>query len=59
MAHLGREVRCLDVEATSPLETVYFGGGTPSLIPPELLEELLRALERQFGLAGGACLRPP
>ena len=54
VAHLGREVRCLDVEATSPLETLYFGGGTPSLIPPELLEELLQALERQFGLATGA-----
>lgn len=29
---------------TEPLETVYIGGGTPSLLPPELLEYLLISL---------------
>ncbi|KAL4422677.1 hypothetical protein ABPG75_008874 [Micractinium tetrahymenae] len=37
-----------------PLQSVFFGGGTPSLIPPSLLEQLLVALDRQFGLAAGA-----
>ncbi|KAI8470941.1 MAG: radical SAM enzyme [Monoraphidium minutum] len=51
-----------EVEATAvlnsprgaPLETVYFGGGTPSLVPPPLLERILSALRRRFGLAAGA-----
>jgi oxygen-independent coproporphyrinogen-3 oxidase len=28
-------------------ETVYFGGGTPSLMPPELLAEMIRALPQE------------
>jgi putative oxygen-independent coproporphyrinogen III oxidase len=34
-----------------PLSTVYFGGGTPSLLTPAQLEMLLGALRRRFGLA--------
>lgn len=37
-----------------PLQSVFFGGGTPSLISLPLLEQLLAALDRQFGLAAGA-----
>jgi putative oxygen-independent coproporphyrinogen III oxidase len=37
-----------------PLSTVYFGGGTPSLLTAEQLEGLLEALRRRFGLAPGA-----
>ena len=33
-----------------PAQTVFFGGGTPSLLPPELLERLLAALHRHFTL---------
>ena len=36
-----------------PLETVYFGGGTPSLLPPETFNRLFDAIERLFGL--GQC----
>jgi len=32
------------------LSTVYFGGGTPSLLPPQAIGELLAAAERRFGL---------
>lgn len=36
------------------LRTLYFGGGTPSLIPPPLLNRLIRCMEAAFGLAGDA-----
>ena len=38
----------------APLRTVYFGGGTPSLIPPQQLERLIKAIDRRFGVASGA-----
>jgi len=31
------------------LESVFFGGGTPSLMPPQLVETLLREAERLWG----------
>ncbi|MEO0948346.1 MAG: radical SAM family heme chaperone HemW [Cyanobacteria bacterium J06641_5] len=34
-----------------PLETVFFGGGTPSLLPVEQLERILAALDLAFGFA--------
>ena len=37
-----------------PLSTVYFGGGTPSLLTPEQIRALLAALRSAFGLAPGA-----
>ena len=37
-----------------PLATVYFGGGTPSLLSPEQIGRLLAALRQRFGLAPGA-----
>ena len=37
-----------------PLATVFFGGGTPSLIPPPLLARLLGALRAKFGIVDGA-----
>lgn len=33
-----------------PLSTVYFGGGTPSLLPPAAVGALLAAVDRHFGL---------
>ena len=38
----------------SPLQTVFFGGGTPTLLPPEHLVRILRAAEDRFGLEPGA-----
>ena len=40
--------------AGAPLSTVYFGGGTPSLLEPAQVRLLLAALGRRFGLAAGA-----
>ena len=37
-----------------PLETVYLGGGTPSLLRPELLERLLEAVAAGLGVTAGA-----
>lgn len=37
-----------------PFETVYFGGGTPSLLQPAEVAGLLRSAEQLFGLAGDA-----
>ena len=37
-----------------PLETVFFGGGTPSLLSARQVEEIIKALDRQFGIAADA-----
>lgn len=34
-----------------PLETIFFGGGTPSLVPPRLVAAVLDALRGKFGLS--------
>lgn len=40
--------------AGPPLSTVYLGGGTPSLLTPAQVGQLLAALGARFGLAPGA-----
>jgi len=37
-----------------PLDTVFFGGGTPSLLAPSDVARILEAVHRLFGLASGA-----
>ncbi|KAA1426208.1 radical SAM family heme chaperone HemW [Nocardioides antri] len=41
-------------EADVPVETVFLGGGTPTLLPPEDLRRLLSAIGDELGLAPGA-----
>lgn len=52
------EVLSSEIEQTPPrgssLETVFFGGGTPSLLSVSQLEQLLNTLERHFGLTSTA-----
>ena len=36
------------------LETVYIGGGTPSLVPVKCIEKILNCLDRYFGIASEA-----
>jgi oxygen-independent coproporphyrinogen III oxidase len=43
-----------EAEAKRPLRTIFFGGGTPSLMPPDALEEVLTAVSTHFGMAGNA-----
>jgi putative oxygen-independent coproporphyrinogen III oxidase len=37
-----------------PVETVFFGGGTPTLLPPQDLAAILAAIDGEFGLAPDA-----
>ena len=37
----------------TPIETVFIGGGTPSLLPPDLLRRLLNGLRQQYLLPRG------
>jgi len=36
-----------------PLQSIFFGGGTPSLMPPDLVANLLEKAERLWGFAPG------
>jgi putative oxygen-independent coproporphyrinogen III oxidase len=40
--------------AAGPAVTVFFGGGTPTLLPPGDLAAILAAVDGEFGLAQGA-----
>jgi len=40
--------------ADKPVSTVFFGGGTPTLLPPADIGAILRAIDAEFGLAPGA-----
>ena len=35
----------------SPLRSLYFGGGTPSLTPPKLLSQVISTIRERHGLA--------
>lgn len=39
---------------SGPVETVYFGGGTPSLLAPRSVAAVLEAIDGTWGLAAGA-----
>ncbi|MBO2446562.1 coproporphyrinogen III oxidase [Actinomadura barringtoniae] len=41
-------------DADLPVETVFVGGGTPTLLPPDDLGRILAAIDAEFGLAEGA-----
>ncbi len=46
------EILCQEIAATpsakQPLETIFFGGGTPSLLPVKSLVQILTTLKQQF-----------
>ncbi|GAA3949237.1 radical SAM family heme chaperone HemW [Microbacterium soli] len=43
-----------DVGALRPMDTVFFGGGTPTLLPPGDLARMLHAATGAFGIREGA-----
>ena len=49
---------CQEIQTTpsggQPLKTVFFGGGTPSLLTVKQLEQILTLLDRRFGIAADA-----
>jgi hypothetical protein len=49
-----REIEATDRFGSEPLETVFFGGGTPSLVPPELIQRILDALQVKYGIVSSA-----
>ncbi|NJL46611.1 MAG: coproporphyrinogen III oxidase [Leptolyngbyaceae cyanobacterium SM2_5_2] len=52
------DLLCAEIAATPrdgfPLQTVFFGGGTPSLLSVTQVETILAQLDRQFGLKADA-----
>lgn len=46
--------RAATTTALPPLATVFFGGGTPSLLSVKQLKRILDALQRQFGIQSAA-----
>lgn len=52
------EKLCEEISLTSnlgqPLETIFFGGGTPSLLTVAQLNQILETLDRQFGILNNA-----
>ena len=51
-------VLCQEIQETpnlgASLKTVFFGGGTPSLLSVSQLSNILETLDRKFGIAAGA-----
>lgn len=52
------EVLCQEIATTQafgqPLKTIFFGGGTPSLLSIEQLQRIVTELEKHFGITSGA-----
>ncbi|MCA9273358.1 MAG: radical SAM family heme chaperone HemW [Phycisphaerales bacterium] len=49
-ARLERELAALSI-AAGPIDTIFVGGGTPSMLQTQLWESLLRTLDTQFDLS--------
>jgi putative oxygen-independent coproporphyrinogen III oxidase len=54
VAEVGLAGRVLAGGAAGPVATVFFGGGTPTLLPAADLAAVLRAIDAEFGLAPDA-----
>lgn len=46
--HLGQELALLGTETTQPLKTIFFGGGTPTVLSAALLQQTLDAVKQEF-----------
>ena len=49
-----KEIQATPIAGTTPLKTVFFGGGTPSLLAVSQLEAILSAIDSRFGIAPAA-----
>ena len=50
--YLNKEI--LSIKHKSPLSTIYFGGGTPSILDPQQIKELIILFRENFGIDYGA-----
>ena len=41
-------------DRSEPLSTIFFGGGTPSLVPPHLVRRILEAIDRHLSISAAA-----
>ncbi len=51
---LSREIQAIASSPATQLATVFFGGGTPSLLSVSQLEQILTTLDQTFGIESGA-----
>ena len=51
--HLCQEIKLTTVK-NEPLQTIFFGGGTPSLLPVAKLKLILNTIEKSLGIADNA-----
>lgn len=54
LAAMEKELQLQKDYLEGPLATIYLGGGTPSLVPIELLENLFQQIRTHFQIADGA-----
>jgi oxygen-independent coproporphyrinogen-3 oxidase len=54
LAAAGGWAACVDAELQRRVDTIYLGGGTPSLLEPLLLDDLFAAIRTQFTVDSGA-----
>ena len=47
--HLLQEIRHFSSQNPAPLKTIFFGGGTPSLLPTSQIDRILHTLETHYG----------
>lgn len=53
--NLAKEIKSFsEVEATEIVDTIFFGGGTPSLLSPAQVERILNAVRERFTVSTGA-----
>lgn len=54
VSYLCQEIKSSSRSITKPLQTIFFGGGTPSLLPQEHLAKILRTLDNHLQIAPDA-----
>ena len=52
--HLDRAFGPPGASTRPPLDTVYLGGGTPTLVPSEIVADLLDVIGKRFGISSAA-----